>query len=356
MGGGGVRQAVAQIHSALQSVLLRAFRAELDLGLRRVRYRRILRVHSRMSHPSVKGIRRMISTSAIRTSLFLLLVGCAALSAEDGGVKRSDEAGGSALHSWGEKYAGIAAKYDFRLSDDPDEKLKFHPRPVQVYHRPTGGREMFGAFFVWTRKGRPEVVGSLWSYKVNAERRNLAHEFDSFAQSPLVETEIGGVPWTPKSIIRPQAIPDAPVPAASPRLRLAQIRQMAKQFTGYSDNGGKKETRLRLLPQPLYYAQSKGDKVTDCALFCFFADWDPDIILLIEARGTADGPRWHFSAARFNNVPMHLDYANNEIWKMEWAHSSGNVYGDPSGSFFAVHESSALPAELEGEKKDSPKD
>jgi hypothetical protein len=294
---------------------------------------------------SERGACKMKITSSIRILVVLSILGCPRLSAQESDRSKLPARGEASFSSWVDVYSNIAAKYDFRLQKSSEE-LKFHPRAVHTYSHPSGLRGTHGAFFVWTSRGRPAVVGSIWSYEVDGGRRNLAHEFDSFAESPLAATKVGGAAWTPQTVIQPQPIPNAPVPTALPRLRLAQMRQLAKQFTGFSHNMGE-EVRLRLLPQPLYYSKSDDSEMTDCALFCMFADWDPEIVLLIEARATDAGPRWHYSAARFNICPMRLEYRGKHIWDQGQAPQTTYTFGDPTGPFFAVHEPAALPAQLE---------
>ena len=55
---------------------------------------------------------------------------------------------------------------------------------------------------------------------------------------------------------------------------------------------------LRLLPKPLYRYESTDPEVLDGAVFALVssAGTDPEIILLIEARKTPEGPRWVFGA------------------------------------------------------------
>ena len=101
-----------------------------------------------------------------------------------------------------------------------------------------------------------------------------------------------------------------------------------------------------MLPRPLYHFQSQEGELRDCALFCFFADWDPEIVLLIELRNTAEGSRWHYSAARFNICPMWLDYEGKRVWKVEREPHTNLTFGDPEGPFFATHEVGSQPAIL----------
>ncbi len=247
------------------------------------------------------------------------------------------------LQLWTEFYSGVAAQYRFRTQDRPEEVLKLVPNPVQIYTHPSGLKGTHGAFYVWTDKGRPEVVGSIWSYEADADRRTIVHEFDSLAVSPLVETLIAKSPWTQQRVIQPQLVPNAPVPGDTPRVRATQLKEVAQRFTGYSTNN-KTEVQLRMLTRPLYSFHSPAGEAYDCALFAFFADWDPEIVLLIESHETPQGPRWHYSPARFNICPMWLDYEEKRIWRVEQEPSTVATFGDPNGPFFAVHEVAAQPA------------
>ena len=72
-----------------------------------------------------------------------------------------------------------------------------------------------------------------------------------------------------------------------------------------------------MLPQPIYrYAASKQD-LLDGALFTLVQGTDPEMFLLLEARGAKDSPRWMFAATRMNGVGFQLRYNDREIWATE---------------------------------------
>ena len=256
-----------------------------------------------------------------------------------------DSKTGADLRSWVDFYTKVASSHDFRTQDRPDESLKLEVKPVQQYAHPSGLRGTHGAFYVWTREGRPEVVGSIWSYEADADHRTIVHEFDSLALSPLMQTRIAKGVWSQKRVIEPQLIPNAPPPGETVRSRATQIKDLAQRFEGYSMTN-ETEIKLRMLPRPLYQFQAQTAKSNDCALFCFFADWDPEIVLLIESRETKLGPRWHYSAARFNICPMWLDYEEKRVWNVEKEPNTALTFGDPEGPFFAVHDVASQPAKL----------
>lgn len=114
------------------------------------------------------------------------------------------------------------------------------------------------------------------------------------------------------------------------------MRSLAREFTGFTRLGAK-EVKLRLLQQPLFRHASTSPRVIDGALFGLFNEWDPEIMLLIEAIQGADGPQWHFAAARFNITPLRLQRAGKDVWHVDSGSQAGARFGDPNGSFFAVH-------------------
>ena len=61
--------------------------------------------------------------------------------------------------------------------------------------------------------------------------------------------------------------------------------------------------------------------MTDGGLFAFVQGTDPEVLLLIEARG-GKGPGWHFAAARMQNSALQLKLDGREVWaveKLEWS-------------------------------------
>jgi hypothetical protein len=52
---------------------------------------------------------------------------------------------------------------------------------------------------------------------------------------------------------------------------------------------------------------------------------DPELLVAIESRATKDGPKWHFAAARFTDLPITLSYKKASVWKFneQSAYSGG---------------------------------
>ncbi len=230
---------------------------------------------------------------------------------------------------WVAYYKRIADEYDFRLSSDRDKKLDKSSKSLMTYLIPEA--RVHGSFFVWKSKGRPEVIGAIYSGDpADNGVRLVLHEFHSLSLVPLEPIRVGSGRWRPEHGIELIEIPDAPPPSDSDKLRLAQMRTLARRFTGYSTPHGT-ELTLRTQSQPLYRYDSEVPEVLDGAVFATFAGWDPDIILLIEARTGKEETRWHYAIARFNAVPMRVEYQGDEIW-----HAGKVEMSDPTSTFYAT--------------------
>ena len=209
-----------------------------------------------------------------------------------------------------------AAEYEFRVAGD-DKPLDLRREPVLRWSNPEKG-EVHGNVFLWTRDGRPLVVGAL--FKWFSPHTHMAHEFHSLAEAPLRATFHGAPVWkTGEAGLQFVDVPGAPAPAASEAQRLLQLKQLAKDFAGSKKPPRGRETPVRLLPQPIHRYAVPKQGVISGALFTFVEGTDPDIFLLIEARGkSAASARWQFAAARMvSYAEVRLRHRDQEVWSAE---------------------------------------
>ncbi len=161
-------------------------------------------------------------------------------------------------------YVHEAAGYSIFRDDSRSQKVVLRREPVYVWTNPTRAGGQDGAVFVWTYRGRAEVVGTIFSFPAKGER-TVDHEFLSIATTVLEVDRTGthspkGVLWSPRVAgITPRAVPDAPVPAGSPAKRLAQMRDLTRQFSGNTHDMQDRRWELRLLPKPLAQATRAPD-------------------------------------------------------------------------------------------------
>jgi hypothetical protein len=219
-----------------------------------------------------------------------------------------------------EIYAKEAAGYTIYRDASRKEKVELRREPVYVWTNPVRGGEQDGAVYVWTSRGRAEVLGCFFSYPATGPR-HLSHEFHSLSLAVLdVQRPVAGTsiwkPMAPGMEIGP--IPSAPFPASSAAQRLAQMRMLANDFSASTKDKEGRRWELRLLPSPLYRYESTDPEVVDGALFAFVtsAGTDPEALLVIEARkpAHADDPIWHCGAARFTDLQLVVRRKGKEVY------------------------------------------
>jgi hypothetical protein len=234
------------------------------------------------------------------------------------GDAASQEAARSKREKLLEIHTNEATSYTIYRDSRRKEKVELQREPVYVWTNPVrqGGQD--GAVFVWTSRGRAEVLSSFFSF-VELGKRKLCHEFHSLSLSVLDVDHSGLNTWIPEGpgiTLTPFA--DAPAPGSSTSRRLAQMRALTHDFTASTVDHQNRSWDLRLLPQPFYRYQSTDADVLDGALFAFVtsAGTDPEVLLVIEARKAAvDGrPVWQYAIARFTDCNLRVTYKGQEVF------------------------------------------
>lgn len=212
-----------------------------------------------------------------------------------------------------------ATTYEFSLAGDKPTALALRKEPVLRWSNPERG-EIYGNVFVWTDRGRPEAIGSL--FKWYSPYTHMSHEFVSLSLGKIAAKRDGAETWrTEKPGVTLLPIPEAPRPADTAPGRLSQMRQLARQFTARSVDREKNQLELRQLTQPIYrYDRPSGKQSPewlDGALFVFVQGTDPEVFLLLEARPGDSGVAWHYGLARMNSIEFHVAYKNSEVWHLD---------------------------------------
>jgi hypothetical protein len=242
---------------------------------------------------------------------------------------------------WQKYYRRVAAEYAMEQGKVAPTKLKLQPEPVLSYANPAGNAKSHGAMFVWTRDGRPEILGAIWS-RQPGDQRSVVHEMHSLSLEPLKATRKGAEFWSPTGPgIEPFAIPDAPEPAATTALRLVQMRDLVRDFSAATVRGTV-ERQLQFRPQPVYRFE-KPTPEHDGAIFVGFEDWDPEVLMLIEVRATQSGPRWHAAFARFTNLPVSARHKDVPVWSFQEGPAEG-PFGGFDKRFYVVFGVDVVPA------------
>jgi hypothetical protein len=213
-------------------------------------------------------------------------------------------------------YARQAAKYDLFLDENRTKRLELKEQPLLTW---TNAEGYLGSVFVWTYGGRPEVVGCIGSRQNAAGECFPFHELHSLSLGGLQPVKHGDGKrlWKPPHPgTEPQPVEGAPDPADSERQRLTQMRNLAREFSGYMNLDGD-VTELRLLPQPIFRYSAVKQEVLDGALFALvWKGTDPDVLLMLECREVGGRPRWQYALARFNWHELWVKHKDHEVWRV----------------------------------------
>jgi hypothetical protein len=247
-----------------------------------------------------------------------------------------------------------AASYSIYRDVGRTQKLELLREPVYRWTNPTRVGGQVGEVFVWTYRGRPEVIGSIFSHPSGDGRRVVCHELHSLSLAVLVVDREASEHWVPEAPgVDMKPVDGAPTPAGAAAQRLAQMRSLAREFSGRSLSDQGQAWELRLLPQPLYRDDSTADPdVLDGALFTLVssAGTDPEIILLLETRQSKSGHQWFYGAARFSDMNLWLKHKGNEVWSS--IRSDENTFNHDAKHRFRFYQDRIIPEVAEDGSKE----
>lgn len=201
-----------------------------------------------------------------------------------------------------------------------DAETPLPPVPVLRWRNVVRGQEGEAMMVVWPHKGRPVAVASIypWNGKMN-------HEFDSLARDgKVVAREKDRVIWSPESAgVEFKDVPKVPPPARTAPERLRQMKAIAEGFkatmTGWAADDSDREA-LRLLPRPLHRydlaaVKDPDPNLLDGGLFAYVQGTDPEVVLVLEAVGTAEKAVWQYAFARATSGGLEVKLGDAVVWE-----------------------------------------
>jgi hypothetical protein len=179
---------------------------------------------------------------------------------------------------------------------DAQVPAHLQPDPLFRYDDPTRGY-IDGTVWKLGRTGRPWAIITAELHPRYGGSPRIVYDFLSLTDAPFsVQTsDVGG--WRPAaSAVAFAPIADAPLPAATPVQRQAQMRQLAARFQGTQDVENQK-VQLRLLPTPIdRYQPVSGQDRSDGVIMVLCNGRNPALILCIET----DGQTWSYGIGRLS--------------------------------------------------------
>ena len=209
-------------------------------------------------------------------------------------------------------FQNVAESYQMRAGG---RLLSLREQPLMHWQNTVRQQEQ-GGLYLWEKNGRPQVLGSIFTYQLDDQVR-CRHEMISVSDTPLTSAlhaktvwspKLAGVEWTP--------VDGVPKPPESAPRRMTQMRGIARQFSGTLKIPDQQPSSLTLIPQPLVRYQAADAGVIDGAIFSFAVVTDPEIFFLIEAQKSAGGSLgWFFAAARSHYHASELRRQNQIVWE-----------------------------------------
>jgi hypothetical protein len=205
-----------------------------------------------------------------------------------------------------------ASVYQLTLGEK-ETRLKLVAEPVLRWTNPVSNVPDGGLFLWLGPEGRPELAAQVF---IAAGSTDLwLHEFQSLSTESMTAARDNQVTWHPqKAGVQLKMVEDAPAPAESAVQRLAQMRAIAQNLEATDDFEGKSRWELRLLVKPLHrYGKPKTD-ILDGALFAFAHGTDPEVFLIVEARGAPGKYRWNYALAPMTSYAVKVSRNGKELW------------------------------------------
>ncbi len=205
-----------------------------------------------------------------------------------------------------------------RIETAGDEQpLDFYSTPVLNWDNPTRGTGQKGCVFIWHRNQRPQVIGSIFTYG-NDKQNSMRHELHSLSERGLIARYGEQLVWRPTQPgIQWQSVENVPKPRLDARLRLTQMRGIARRYSATLEDPRGDQIELELKPTPLHRYASKEQGVLDGAIFSLANGTDPEALLLVEAT-SGDGSAWRIGFARFHYWKVFAqDSSGKKVWQAE---------------------------------------
>lgn len=214
-----------------------------------------------------------------------------------------------------DKFAEWSLSRDQPEATSPPAVFKNQLAPILRYTNPSGGLVKDGTLFVWRDGVRP-IAACSFSIRGPEDPNAVFFEMTSLVGTPLRCERRGQARWTPKTGgLLDQAVPETGAPEDRPVARLTTMRNIARRFEARNFLRDGKPNALRLMPQPIDRYQDEPAGLLDAALFAFVEANDPEVLLLIEARKTADSEKsWRYTIARMTSRQLQVRLDGKEVF------------------------------------------
>lgn len=272
----------------------------------------------RWSHCEWIGLKSMAAIAAV------VLIMSAAFAGEPPKVNSTEVTPEEArLRKARVKFLSDAVK-NFAVQVGEDEvESKLRSEPALVWDNPVSGTKV-GILALFTRNGRPDVMAQ-FSF---TSPENAVNEFHNFCGEKLVMKRGTLTTWAPaETATKWQTLDSTEKPAATPTLRLVQMRRLAEKFVVEDEFGwDKKElNQLRLLTTPVHRYGKADEETVDGAVFVYALATDPEAVLMLECARGESGLYWRYGFGPMSIYALKAKLDNTVVWEIP----ERKIFGQP---------------------------
>ncbi|HEX5106763.1 MAG TPA: hypothetical protein VFV87_23245 [Pirellulaceae bacterium] len=225
----------------------------------------------------------------------------------------------------------LAKATDVRLAES-DDPARLVESPVFRYDDQPR-RFLDATMWIWTDGVRPVACQKIEARRhFDTDKPLWGYCFTSTSAEPIAARWSGDRRWrSTEAGIEWQPVPGAGAPRATSAARRLQAREIARGFAcRMLINPRTEETAaMRLLTTPIYEYADPESKLLVGAVFGFEVNGtNPDLLVLVEARGDADKPAWHFAPARMTTGGLKLKYGDKAVWECPFVEPTTGPYSN----------------------------
>ncbi len=206
---------------------------------------------------------------------------------------------------------------------DGEVQSKLRAEPALVWDNPVSGTKV-GILALFTRSGRPDVMAQ-FSF---TSPMNAVNEFHNFCGDKVVMKRGTNTIWAPdETSTKWQTLDTTEKPAATPTLRLVQMRRLAEKFTVEDEFGWEKKelNQLRLLPTPVHRYGKADEETVDGAVFVYALATDPEAVLMLECAKGDTGLYWRYGFGPMSIYALKAKLDNTVVWEIP----ERKIFGQP---------------------------
>lgn len=209
----------------------------------------------------------------------------------------------------------LAKEYVVAPVDTADSPLTLQEKAVFRHTQAVRGDDI-GSVYLWKEtSGRPAIIGVIFAWS-QGRVRNVMHEFHSLHKQGVTLDLPGRKSWTTQQPgLEWLPFPKADAPDASPLKRKLQAKALSRRVSANATDPTRSRWELRLVPTPIYEYAIADEGVVYGGVFSLCQGTDTELLVLLEARKTADKSEWYYAFAPFTDYQLAVSMDEENLWQ-----------------------------------------